>query len=77
MVGPINVINVDSDGVLCANKLFTGKDAVKKAEDYFTKQIRTLVVYKVSDDSINVALDDGYYTHNGCNVFISWPEVIK
>jgi hypothetical protein len=77
MVNYINVICTDESGSVCENKLFIGnKKAITKAELCFTKKIKELND-KVDKDTIEVALDEGYYTYNICAVFLSHPEVKK
>ena len=77
MTNYINVICTDESGSVCENKLFIGsKKAITKAELCFTKKIKELNT-EVDKDVIEDALDEGYYTYNGCAVFLSHPDVKK
>ena len=72
----INVISTDETGSVCENKLFTGKNASGDSEKYFIKKMKELHK-EVQKDEIDISLDDGLYSYNGCSVFLSHPEIVK
>lgn len=72
---PVSII-CTNEGCVCENKLFTGKNAVQKAQKLFSKKMKE-IDSSVKRSDIDIALDEGHYDYNGMAVFISEPEVIK
>jgi hypothetical protein len=74
---------VTENGIVTENILFTGKDAVKKAERLFAKKVR---FYNGSTckEAMNEILNACYYKFSKCNcgtisgvINISWPKVCR
>lgn len=71
----INIITTDSEGLINENKLFIGDSAVEKAEECFKEKVRSYL-YDVSDEDMDVFLEDGYYCHSGdIYIMISHADV--
>jgi hypothetical protein len=75
MKEPVNVVRIENN-CLSENKLFTGKNAVKKAQKFFIKCLENLG-FEDGDSVIDAALDNGYYEAPLYTICISEPEVIK
>lgn len=71
----VNIIEIQ-EGVVRQNLLFTGKDAVKKAEAAFAKLAKENFG-KLTKAELSDALDDGYVQRNDWSVCITHPDVRK
>ncbi len=72
----VNVIEI-SEGVVYQNLLFTGKDAVKKAEAAFAKLARSNSPSLISNANMEVHIEDGYFMNQNWAVCITHPDVRK
>ena len=68
----VNVVEVN-EGVVYSNRLFTGEDADKKAEELFTSIVKEMDTLSIT--ALDACLDDGYYQNGDWAVCITHPEV--
>jgi hypothetical protein len=55
----------------------TGMSLAPKAEEFFKKTVRSLVNYEVTDDDLEIDIENGYFydANQDIDVIITWPTI--